>query len=188
MGGVGGNLALLAVATIVGAYAAVAAALLRSYKHTRSALLQDTTFVSNGNGVLYLPDIVSHLSVLALNLLTVKHEKPCEACRSEVVNWLVQHIEQPCALPFGSCLISDIQASQHTSGGMDADEVLCDRYSASKAWLLVAAWPVLALFSDRFRAEVMAALRRQGMTKVLLILIQLFVESIFLNFHSSACY
>ncbi|KAK9918348.1 hypothetical protein WJX75_003366 [Coccomyxa subellipsoidea] len=73
MGGVGGNLALLAVATIVGAYAAVAAALLRSYKHTR--------------------------------------------------------------------------------------------YSASKAWLLVAAWPVLALFSDRFRAEVMAALRRQGMTK-----------------------
>lgn len=35
--GLGGNVALLAVATVVGAYAAVAAALLRSYKHTRCA-------------------------------------------------------------------------------------------------------------------------------------------------------
>ncbi|EIE18850.1 hypothetical protein COCSUDRAFT_68051 [Coccomyxa subellipsoidea C-169] len=68
--GLGGNVALLAVATVVGAYAAVAAALLRSYKHTR--------------------------------------------------------------------------------------------YSASKAWLVVAVWPVLALFSDRFRQEIATALHQQG--------------------------
>ncbi|CAL8463837.1 g3371 [Coccomyxa elongata] len=39
------------------------------------------------------------------------------------------------------------------------------KYSASKAWLVVAAWPLLALFSDRFRQEIRTALRRKTLFK-----------------------
>ena len=42
-----------------------------------------------------------------------------------------------------------------------------NRYSASKAWLVVAAWPLLALFSDRFRQEIRTALQRKELYKVL---------------------
>ena len=131
----GGGGALFAAAALLGAWAAVGAALRRNFHRTRCGTLWPPGPTSVAWGLCYpLHGLVKG----------VRRQAYPPGVRLGLETWV---------------LIVTVQRSGHwkAAGG------LClRRYDGSKMWLVLLLWPLLALLSDSFRRELRGALSGRG--------------------------